>query len=155
MSERASTCVGDDLGDARVGGDRGGQRGEDGRVARDVHDDDQGAVGAGAEARLDQVVGPALGARLRHRALVGEAEPERGHRRREGEQQDGGADGVRLGVAADVRAPPPPAAAGRGVATGPAPVDAVPGQPEQRRQQGDRGEHHHQHDHGRSRLHRR
>ncbi len=142
----ASTTAWRDVSDARVGVDRGGQRDKDGRVTRDVHHDDQGAVGARAEPVGDQVVGPALGARLRHRALVREAEPQRGHRCCEGEQQDRGADGVRRGVPADVRAPSTPVSAGRGRAAGPAPVDPVPGQPEQRGEQGDRGEHHHQHD---------
>ena len=106
-----------------------------------------GAVGAGAEALGDQVVGASLGARLRHGALVGEAEGQRRDRRGEGEQQQRRPDGVRRGVPADVRGPAVPATVGsaRG-ASRPSAVDAVSGEAEQGRQQGDRGEHHHQHD---------
>ena len=67
-------------------------------VAGDVDGDDQRPVGAGAEALGDQVVGPPLGAAVRQRPLVGEAQPQRQHRRGEGEQQDRAADGVAPGV---------------------------------------------------------
>ena len=133
---------------SRVRRDGGGEGREDAGVPRDVDRDDQGTVGAGSEPFRDQVVGPPLGARLRHRPLVGEAEAQRGHRRRQGEQQDRGPDGVRRGVAADVRTPPAPAEAGRVLVGGAATVDPVPREPHQRRQQGDGGEHHHQHDQG-------
>ena len=139
---------GRDLGDARVGRDRVDQRLEDRGVARDVHGDEQRSVRAGAEAPLDEVVGAALGARLRHGALVREAEAERGDRRRERQQQHRGTECVRHRVAADVRAPPTPARADDPGPDVPASVDAVPGQPEQRGKQGDRGEHHHQDDPG-------
>ena len=139
---------GRDLRDPGIRPDGGRQRREDGGVARDVDRDDQRAVGAGSETVRDQVVGPPLRARLRHRPLVGEAEAERRHRRRQGEQQDRGADGVRRRVPSHVGAPPAPPEARGVLAAGAAPVDPVARDPQQRRQQGDGCEHHHQHDQG-------
>ena len=55
----------------------------------------QRAVDAGTEAVGDEVVGPTLGAARRQRALVGEAELQIEHRRREREQEHGRADRVR------------------------------------------------------------
>ena len=93
---RSAIRRGRDLGDARVGRDRGDERLEDARVARDVDGDDQRAVGAGAEAVGDEVVGAALGARLAA-CVPSSGKPRRSaeHRRRQREQQDGGAEGVR------------------------------------------------------------
>ena len=69
-------------GDAGVIGDGAAQRLDHGRVLGDVDGDDQRPVDAGTEAVGDQLVGPALGAVGRQRAVVRDAQPQREQRAR-------------------------------------------------------------------------
>ena len=108
------------------------------------------AVGAGAEALGQQVVGPARGVARRPVARVGEPESHRRRREREREQHRPGrrarpAVGRALHDPRSTGATTPPVSAARRAVRQPEAVDPAADEAEHGRQQGDATRHHHRH----------
>ena len=136
-------------GDARLVAQRAGERRHRIAVAlvRRVGREQQRAVGAGAEALRDEVIGLARRRVGRVVAAVREAEPQPGERRREDEQhrhaRDRGDERAALHGAAPARRGRAVGVAGGAVhARDPQPVDPRPGHRHQRRDERHRRRHH-------------